>query len=58
MLDCGEEPRAVPSIGDIQKGLVMMQDKPIEFDGSREWIGTVEVALIIDYFYNVRWLVP
>ncbi len=56
MIESGEEARPVPSIGEIQMGLVKMHDKPIGFDGSKEWIGTVEVALIIDYFYNVRCL--
>lgn len=33
--------------------LVKMEDKDDSFAGSREWIGSVEVALILDFFCNV-----
>ncbi|GLV34514.1 UFM1 specific peptidase 1 [Carabus blaptoides fortunei] len=33
----------VPSIMDIQKLLVTMEDKPEDFIGSRDWIGSVEI---------------
>lgn len=52
-LDDGQDARPVPTISEIQSGLVTMQDKPDDFYGSKEWIGSVEVSLIIDYFYNV-----
>ena len=44
----------VPSILDIQKALVDISDKPQSFIGSREWIGSLEVAYAIDYFYKVQ----
>ncbi|XP_012940277.1 ufm1-specific protease 1 [Aplysia californica] len=43
----------VPSIVEIQKALVSMQDKPESFIGSRQWIGSFEVSLCLDYFYEV-----
>eukprot|EP00090_Calanus_glacialis_P018196 TRINITY_DN28236_c0_g1_i1.p1 TRINITY_DN28236_c0_g1~~TRINITY_DN28236_c0_g1_i1.p1 ORF type:complete len:141 (+),score=34.55 TRINITY_DN28236_c0_g1_i1:400-822(+) len=33
--------------------LVKMEDKDGTFFGSKEWIGSVEVALVLDYFCNV-----
>ncbi|XP_066265816.1 ufm1-specific protease 1-like [Branchiostoma lanceolatum] len=47
------DPRHPPTIPDIQRALVEMQDKPARFAGSRDWIGSVEVGLCIDYFYDV-----
>ncbi|KAM8899649.1 ufm1-specific protease 1 [Spinachia spinachia] len=44
---------APPSIGDMQRALVTMGDKPPSFSGSREWIGTVEASLVLDYYYDV-----
>eukprot|EP00092_Neocalanus_flemingeri_P024650 GFUD01026735.1.p1 GENE.GFUD01026735.1~~GFUD01026735.1.p1 ORF type:complete len:218 (-),score=60.16 GFUD01026735.1:93-746(-) len=46
-----EEP--VPSIAEIQDILVRMEDKPGGFSGSREWIGSVEVALVLDQLFDV-----
>ncbi|XP_071133747.1 ufm1-specific protease 1-like isoform X1 [Mytilus edulis] len=45
--------RDVPTISEIQKALVEMGDKPKNFDGSREWIGSFEVSICIDFFFNV-----
>ena len=45
--------RSVPTIREIQESLVAMQDKSQQFIGSREWIGSVEVALCVDYFYDI-----
>ncbi|XP_041352365.1 ufm1-specific protease 1-like [Gigantopelta aegis] len=45
--------RDVPSLPDIQAALVAMQDKPDSFCGSKQWIGTFEIFLCIDHFYNV-----
>ncbi|XP_015668631.1 inactive Ufm1-specific protease 1 [Protobothrops mucrosquamatus] len=45
--------RPVPSLKEIQDSLVEMGDKPPSFAGSRDWIGTVEAALCLDYFYGV-----
>ena len=42
----------VPSITAIQEALVAMGDKPASFKGSREWIGSVEVAMVVDYFFD------
>ncbi|XP_061566038.1 inactive Ufm1-specific protease 1 [Cololabis saira] len=39
-----------PSLPDIQRALVAMGDKPESFACSREWIGTVEASLVLDYF--------
>nr|XP_057924597.1 inactive Ufm1-specific protease 1 [Doryrhamphus excisus]XP_057924598.1 inactive Ufm1-specific protease 1 [Doryrhamphus excisus] len=45
--------RPPPSFQDIQQALVSMMDKPGSFLGSKEWIGTFEASLVLDYFYNV-----
>uniref|UniRef100_A0A8C6WWR6 UFM1-specific peptidase 1 (non-functional) n=1 Tax=Neogobius melanostomus TaxID=47308 RepID=A0A8C6WWR6_9GOBI len=42
-----------PSLPDMQRALVSLGDKPEHFSGSRDWIGTVEAALVLDYFYEV-----
>lgn len=42
-----------PSLPEIQQALVTMGDKPGSFSCSREWIGTFEATLVIDYFYGV-----
>lgn len=44
------EPEKVPSIGKIQEELVEIGDKPDGFKGSKEWIGSVEVAYMVDSF--------
>ncbi|XP_045196656.2 ufm1-specific protease 1-like [Mercenaria mercenaria] len=43
----------VPSIPEIQEALVAIGDKPDTFKGSKDWIGSFEVCLCIDHFYNV-----
>ena len=43
----------IPSVTEIQKLLVEMEDKPQSMIGSREWIGSFEVCLIIDRLYDV-----
>lgn len=45
--------RVVPSLREIQEALVAMGDKPESFVGSKEWIGSLEVAMCLDYFYDV-----
>ena len=45
--------REVPSLLEIQEALVKMGDKPVTFAGSRQWIGSYEVCLCLDFFYNV-----
>lgn len=42
-----------PSIPEIQQALVSMEDKPGSFASSREWIGTFEASLVLDFFYDV-----
>ncbi|CAH2227386.1 jg14904, partial [Pararge aegeria aegeria] len=43
----------VPSITEIQKILVELEDKPESFLGSKQWIGSFEVCLTLDKLYNV-----
>ncbi|KAF9424736.1 hypothetical protein HW555_000037 [Spodoptera exigua] len=43
----------VPSIRDIQDILVQLEDKPRSFLGSRQWIGSFEVCLVIDKLYDI-----
>lgn len=45
--------RDVPTLRDIQEALVTMEDKQQSFIGSREWIGSFEICLCLDYFYEV-----
>lgn len=45
--------RNVPTIPEIQKALVAMGDKEQIFIGSKSWIGSFEVCLCLDYFYDV-----
>ncbi|GBP55420.1 Ufm1-specific protease 2 [Eumeta japonica] len=45
--------KQIPTIRDIQQLLVDMEDKPKSFLNSREWIGSVEVCLVIDKLYDV-----
>ena len=44
---------SIPSIPQIQEVLVAMGDKEQEFIGSKQWIGSVEVGLVIDKIYDV-----
>ncbi|XP_077493750.1 ufm1-specific protease 1-like isoform X5 [Amblyomma americanum] len=50
----GEEARAVPTIAEVQAALVAMEDKEARFQGSRDWIGSTEVFLCLDHFYQKR----
>ena len=43
----------IPSLRRIQDVLVEMEDKPVNFAGSKEWIGSVEVGLVIDQLFDV-----
>ncbi|XP_063225005.1 ufm1-specific protease 1 [Bacillus rossius redtenbacheri] len=49
----GQHAPPVPSIRDIQDVLVRLGDKPPHFAGSRDWIGSVEVCLVLDQLYAV-----
>ncbi|KAM3590974.1 uncharacterized protein V6R79_019892 [Siganus canaliculatus] len=48
-----DKQRCPPGLPEIQKALVTMGDKPSSFTGSREWIGTFEASLVLDYFYDI-----
>ncbi|XP_076238695.1 UFM1 specific peptidase 1 [Calliopsis andreniformis] len=43
----------VPSIRSIQEVLVTLEDKESPFIGSREWIGSIEVCLVLNHLYEV-----
>lgn len=45
--------KTVPSLRLIQELLVNMEDKPTAFLDSRQWIGSVEVGLVIDSYCDV-----
>ncbi|XP_061816372.2 ufm1-specific protease 1 [Nerophis lumbriciformis] len=45
--------RPPPSLQEIQQALVSVMDKPGSFLGSKEWIGTFEASLVLDYIYDV-----
>lgn len=45
--------KRISSLREIQQALVAMGDKPESFLGSKEWIGTVEASLVLDYFFDV-----
>ena len=49
----GGSVESVPSIAEIQDTLVKMGDKQGTFSGSKEWIGSVEVALVLDQICDV-----
>ncbi|KAL3202320.1 hypothetical protein MRX96_042555 [Rhipicephalus microplus] len=49
----GKEARAVPSIAEIQAALVSLGDKEAHFEGCCDWIGSTEVFLCLDHFYQV-----
>lgn len=48
-----DKARPPPSLPEIQQALVAMEDKPGSFLHSRDWIGTFEASLVIDFFYDV-----
>ncbi|XP_060067693.1 ufm1-specific protease 1-like isoform X2 [Ylistrum balloti] len=48
-----DDKMAVPSLSNIQEALVTMGDKPASFVDSREWIGSFEVSICMDYFMQV-----
>ncbi|KAL0113054.1 hypothetical protein PUN28_012345 [Cardiocondyla obscurior] len=45
--------KIVPSINEIQKTLVTVEDKDKTFIGSRDWIGSFEVCIVLNQLYNV-----
>ncbi|XP_022092880.1 ufm1-specific protease 1-like [Acanthaster planci] len=42
-----------PSLREVQEALVAMGDKKPSLIGSKEWIGSYEVCICIDHFYDV-----
>ncbi|XP_077984878.1 ufm1-specific protease 2-like isoform X2 [Glandiceps talaboti] len=42
-----------PTLQEIQEALVAMGDKSASFIGSKDWIGSVELGLCVDYFHDV-----
>jgi len=44
---------SVPSLKKIQSVLVELNDKPSSFIGSKDWIGSYEVFLVLDHLYGV-----
>ncbi|XP_066582896.1 probable Ufm1-specific protease 1 [Prorops nasuta] len=44
---------SVPTIRNIQETLVLLKDKDVNFVGSREWIGSFEVCLVLEKLYNI-----
>lgn len=49
----GYSNHAIPSHHDIQKYLVDCGDKPSNFVGSRQWIGSTEVSMCLNGFMKV-----
>ncbi|XP_055311397.1 ufm1-specific protease 2 [Sitodiplosis mosellana] len=45
--------KSVPTHGEIQKCLIELGDKPTLFQNSRQWIGSTEVSMCLQYFLNV-----
>lgn len=45
--------QSVPDIRRIQEVLVTLDDKEQSFIGSREWIGSFEVCLVLNHLYEV-----
>jgi len=43
-----------PTHAEIQKTLVRMGDKPPKFMGSKEWIGSIEVQMLLNEFIGVE----
>ena len=45
--------KEIPSLRRVQEILVEMEDKPSSFAGSKDWIGSVEVGLVLDQYCDV-----
>jgi hypothetical protein len=43
----------VPTIEDMQRELVRIGDKPASFIKSTQWIGSVEISLLLDSMHNI-----
>ncbi|XP_044310970.1 ufm1-specific protease 2 isoform X1 [Varanus komodoensis] len=49
----GYTDRSVPTHKDIQQALVDVGDKPPEFVGSHQWIGSIEVQLVLNQLLGI-----
>ncbi|CAL1601311.1 unnamed protein product [Knipowitschia caucasica] len=49
----GYEERSVPTHKEIQQALVDVGDKPAAFVGSRQWIGSIEVQVVLSQLLGV-----
>ncbi|XP_053559860.1 ufm1-specific protease 2 [Bombina bombina] len=49
----GYNDRSIPTHKEIQQALVDVGDKPVSFVGSRQWIGSVEVQLVLNHLLSV-----
>ncbi|KAI4463937.1 peptidase family c78 [Holotrichia oblita] len=49
----GYTDKSVPTFKDIQKCLVDIGDKPSNFIGSRQWIGSTEVNFVLESLLNI-----
>ncbi|CAF5080592.1 unnamed protein product [Rotaria magnacalcarata] len=46
----------VPSITKIQEILLNLEDKPVSFIRSNQWIGTCEATMILSQLYDVNFI--
>lgn len=49
----GYTEKEVPTFKDIQKCLVDIGDKPSNFNGSKQWIGSTEVNFVLNSLMNI-----
>ncbi|KAG8592140.1 hypothetical protein GDO81_000422 [Engystomops pustulosus] len=49
----GYSDRSIPTHQEIQQALADVGDKPASFVGSRQWIGSIEVQLVLDQLLGV-----
>ncbi|XP_075466286.1 ufm1-specific protease 2 isoform X4 [Ascaphus truei] len=49
----GYSDRPIPTHKEIQQALVDVGDKPASFVGSRQWIGSIEVQLVLDQLLGI-----
>ncbi|KAM9329499.1 ufm1-specific protease 2 [Gastrophryne carolinensis] len=49
----GYTDKSVPTHREIQQALVDVEDKPAAFVGSRQWIGSIEVQLVLNQLFGI-----
>ncbi|XP_018085877.1 ufm1-specific protease 2 [Xenopus laevis] len=49
----GYTDKPIPTHKEIQQALVDVGDKPASFVGSRQWIGSIEVQLVLDHLLGI-----